>query len=86
MQRIPHPSDHDERLQRALADEVDRLEPCDCLPQILAAAHRPAWWAIALTATVGALLLLLGLLMLLRAGQSEPAPSPVPPSTRLLEA
>lgn len=51
----------------------------------LARRPRPEAWLLALVGTIGALLILVGLLLLW--GQEQPAPpSPSPTSTRLWEA
>lgn len=90
MHDLTHPvrqaADHQALLRAALHDEVDELQPCDCLPAILHRARAAAsqvWpWALLAGAIVGAALVLAGLLMLAHHGVQ---PAPVP-STRVLEA
>lgn len=75
-------------LRAALHDEVDGIDPCDCADQIRQrianAARQGAPWLIALTAAIGALLILAGLLML--AAEYRRAEPSQTPATRPLEA
>ncbi|MFI6793628.1 hypothetical protein ACIBG4_40490 [Nonomuraea sp. NPDC050383] len=73
---------HEALLRDALHAEVDDLEPCDCLPQILAAARRGAPWLLALLAGIGIALIAAGILL---ATQQHGEPTPTA-TTRLLEA
>ncbi|MET8866489.1 hypothetical protein ABZW11_26425 [Nonomuraea sp. NPDC004580] len=79
---------YENALTRAFRDEVADVEPRYVLPTIVAAARRREAWLVALVATVavlGALLIVVGLLLL--RGQDQPAPAPSPSSsTRLWEA
>ncbi|MFB4275801.1 hypothetical protein ACBJ59_10950 [Nonomuraea sp. MTCD27] len=77
--------DHEQALAAALHREVGRLEPRDCLNDILTVAHGRNWLCLwILAATVGLLLLAIGL-YLAATYQPEPAPTTVH-LTRLLEA
>lgn len=72
-------------LRQALVDAVTTVEPQPALPQVLAAAaRRREAWLITLAATIGALLILAGLL--LAWGHDQPAPPAPATSTRLMEA
>lgn len=89
-----HASHHyyETALRRTFAEEVADVEPRYVLPQTVARGQylarrqrRAEAWFLALVGTVGALLILIGLLLMW--GQEQPAdPSPVPSSTRPWEA
>ncbi|GAA3172837.1 hypothetical protein [Nonomuraea roseoviolacea] len=76
-----HDLTHEQTLRAALHAEVDDLDPCDCLPHILAAARRHAPWLLALLAGIGIALIATGILLATQHG--EPTHTP---AIRLLEA
>ena len=76
---------YENALRDTFREETARVEPAYVLPTILAGARRREAWLLALVATVGALFILAGLLLLW--GQEQPAPAPSPSSsTRPWEA
>lgn len=73
-------------LRAALHEAVADVEPCDCLDAIRArarAAVRPdlPLWLVAVAATVGLLLIVIGLVQM-----ADPDESPPAPTTTVLEA
>lgn len=80
----PPATSHETLLGDILHDEVDGLEPCNCLSSILDAARRRHRWLTALIGILAALTITVGLL-LLAAGHRQPEPTSTIP-TRLLEA
>ncbi|MCK2219748.1 hypothetical protein MF672_039025 [Actinomadura sp. ATCC 31491] len=76
---------YEDAARRAFHEEVADVEPRYVLPQILTGARRREAWLLALTATIGALLILAGLL-LLTWGQEQPPAAPKTISTRPWEA
>lgn len=75
---------YEDAARRAFREEVADVEPAYVLPTILRAARLREAWLITLVCTVGALIILSGLLLL---WSREPAPpAPTPTSTRIWEA
>lgn len=74
--------DHEALLRHEL-HRADAVQPTYALPTILRGARRREAWLIVLVATVGALVILVGLVLLAR---EQPAPAPQTTSTRLWEA
>lgn len=84
MHDISHASYYEDAARRAFHEEVAGVEPAYVLPTILRAARLREAWLIALVCTIGALIILAGLLLLW--SREQPAPAPSPTSTRIWEA
>lgn len=75
---------YEDAARRTFHEEVAGVEPAYVLPTILTGARRREAWLIALVGTIGALIILAGLLLLWSREPTPPAPSPS--STRIWEA